>query len=97
RMKYHLPLLASLGFVSACSSRGTRCEQIADEIRGMLEACGVTFAHYGDSLGSECSDSIQTLDECLLGCYQNGSCSEYLTDEVLEGSNPFRNCLKTCF
>src|SRR5262245_54764188 len=90
-MRLHLLRAAPIFLALGSNPRDTRCEQIADQIRGMLESCGVTFAHYQDDLGSECTDRVEAIDECLLGCYEKGSCSEYE-----DPGAPFRSCAAAC-
>jgi len=77
-----------VGLVIGCHQRSTRCEQIADEVRGMLQDCGVTFENYDDELGDQCTERLEAVYECYLTCYQNASCeavfgSDYTDNKLL--------------
>ncbi len=75
--------------------RDTRCEQIADEVRGLLEGCGVTFHDYQDELGSQCTGELEEIYECLFVCYESSSCAAFEVTDT-EASQAFRTCVGSC-
>lgn len=91
-----LGLILTLGWTTSCApQRDTPCEKIADEVRGILEACGVTFQDYNDELGSQCTAELEDSYDCLLLCYRDASC-EAIELEDPAGHEVFDDCTSAC-
>ncbi len=90
-MSSDAPFVLLALMISGCGS--SPCDRSAEEARKRLEACGVEFVDYDVSLAADCSEDIQNLDECYLGCYEKASCDDYVSTVP---TTAFRTCLMAC-
>jgi len=66
--------------VGACRSYAP-CEQAQEQVRTVLESCGVAVANDQQEVKGECTQKQQATEECIVGCYAKASCADILAQD----------------
>ncbi len=62
--------------------RQNHCNEVADEVRQILDTCDVEAPDYSDLSDEECTESRSAFADCVLTCYRQTSCQALLESGV---------------